>query len=95
VIERAVVFAIGPLITRDQIQLSTPVIEPNLGESFKDGKAKVIKEFEVRYLHSLLMTHDGNISRAARAADQNRRAFWEMLRRHNIDVKQFKHQPAI
>ena len=33
-----------------------------------------------------LMSH-GNISRAARSAQKSRRAFWELMRKHRIDVK--------
>jgi molybdenum-dependent DNA-binding transcriptional regulator ModE len=36
------------------------------------------------------MNH-GNISRAARAAQKSRRAFWELIRKHQIDVKNLKH----
>ncbi len=65
--------------------------EPGLsGESFQEAKAKVVSAFEQRYLNSLLQTHQGNISRAARAANKNRRAFWELLRKHEISAAPYK-----
>jgi DNA-binding NtrC family response regulator len=36
------------------------------------------------------MTHRGNISRAAESAQKNRRAFWQLIQKHKIDVEQFK-----
>ena len=38
----------------------------------------------------MLHLHQGNISRAARAADKNRRAFWELIRKHGIDAQSFR-----
>jgi transcriptional regulator of acetoin/glycerol metabolism len=37
-----------------------------------------------------MVTHQGNVTQAARAAQKNRRAFWELIRKHNIDVRSFK-----
>ncbi len=65
--------------------------EPGLyDESFQEAKAKVVSAFEQRYLNALLQTHHGNISRAARAANKNRRAFWELLRKHEISAAPYK-----
>jgi DNA-binding NtrC family response regulator len=55
-------------------------------ESFKTLKARVVEDFERSYLQELLAEHDGNITRAARAADKNRRALWELLRKHQIHL---------
>lgn len=69
----------------------TRLQEPGLyGESFQEAKAKVVSAFEQRYLNWLLHTHQGNISRAARAANKNRRAFWELLRKHEISAAPYK-----
>ena len=35
---------------------------------FKDAKERIIEAFEKRYLIDLIERHDGNVSRAARAA---------------------------
>jgi len=59
-------------------------------QSYQQAKKKVVDEFEKRYVQSLLALHQGNISKAAHAAQKNRRAFWEIIRKHDIDVQGFK-----
>jgi DNA-binding NtrC family response regulator len=59
-------------------------------ETFREAKASVVKQFEKAYLQKLLLAHQGNITRAAEAAHKNRRAFWQLIRKHNIDVQSFK-----
>jgi DNA-binding NtrC family response regulator len=53
-------------------------------------KAKVIAQFETTYIQSLLTVYKGNITQAAQAAQKERRTFWELVRKHNIDVQKFK-----
>ena len=53
-------------------------------ESFHDAKMKMIAAFERTYIERLLLAHHGNISQAARAAQKNRRAFWELVRKYQI-----------
>ena len=57
--------------------------------SFQDMKTKVIEEFERAYLSELLSTHQGNISKAARAAKKERRAFQRLLMKHGLDRRVF------
>jgi DNA-binding NtrC family response regulator len=57
--------------------------------SFQDMKAKVIEEFERAYLSELLATCQGNISKAARAARKERRAFQRLLYKHGLDRRVF------
>jgi DNA-binding NtrC family response regulator len=57
--------------------------------SFQDMKAKVIEEFERAYLSELLATYQGNISKAARAARKERRAFQRLLHKHGLDRRVF------
>ncbi len=59
-------------------------------ESFRQAKARVVADFEKSYVEHLLVSHEGNISGAARAAHKNRRAFWQLIRKHRIDVRRFK-----
>ncbi|MFL6233253.1 MAG: sigma-54 dependent transcriptional regulator [Thermoanaerobaculia bacterium] len=58
--------------------------------TFQRAKADAVARFEAAYVRELLATHRGNISRAARAADKNRRAFWELIRKHGIDARSFR-----
>ena len=56
---------------------------------FQAMKAKVIDEFERAYLCRILTTHQGNISKAARAAHKERRAFQRLLHKHGLDRRIF------
>ena len=59
-------------------------------EPFRAAKARIVTEFERRYLKTMLRHHQGNISKAARAADKNRRAFWQLMRKHEIAAEPFR-----
>ena len=52
--------------------------------SFQSMKSQVVERFEREFLQAALRAHDGNITDAARAAQKNRRAFWQLLRKHNL-----------
>jgi len=90
IIERAVVFAKGTSIDSADIVLAESHQYDDM-ESFRDAKAKVVKQFEREYIRSLLLCHEGNISRASKTAGKNRRAFWELIRKYGIDVSGFRH----
>lgn len=53
-------------------------------QSFQTMKSRVVWRFEHDFLTSLLHAHHGNISRSAVAAKKNRRAFWQLLRKHGL-----------
>lgn len=54
--------------------------------SLREAKTR----FERAYIEALLLAHHGNITKAAQAAQKNRRAFWELIRKHRINVDNFK-----
>jgi len=85
VIERALVVSCGARIEATDILLPGIDVDPP-PLAFSELKAQVVERFERDYLESMLATHGGNISRAARAAGKNRRAFWELMRKHRIRV---------
>lgn len=58
--------------------------------SFREAKQRVVERFERQYLQDLLRTHHGNITQASKAAKKNRRAFWELLRKHRIDAHRYR-----
>jgi DNA-binding NtrC family response regulator len=87
-IERAVVFCESSVLGEDDIALPSQDAKPE--ESFQQAKAKIIEQFEKDYVNRLLLSSNGNISRAAQAARKNRRAFWELIRKHRIDANNFK-----
>ncbi len=51
---------------------------------FKDAKDQLIEAFERQYLEDLLERHDGNVSKAARAADMDRKSITRLMKKHGI-----------
>ena len=60
-------------------------------ECFRSAKARVVQHFERDYIERALQASAGNIANAARMARKNRRAFFELLRKHDIDAERFRH----
>ena len=56
---------------------------------FQAMKTQVVDEFERTYLWQILSAHQGNISKAARAAKKERRAFQRLLHKHGLDRRVF------
>ncbi|NOY25623.1 MAG: sigma 54-dependent Fis family transcriptional regulator [Oligoflexia bacterium] len=51
---------------------------------FKDAKDQIIEAFEREYLLDLLERHQGNVSKAARAADMDRKSITRLMKKHGI-----------
>jgi transcriptional regulator with GAF, ATPase, and Fis domain len=75
-VERSLVGA--PVIERD------PSLESDMAVPFKMAKTRATSEWEKRYLSELLPAHDGNVSRAARAAKMNRSHLSELVHRYGL-----------
>lgn len=92
VIERAVVLASGPVLRADDIDidLATPVDCDAPQASFRDAKKRVVDAFERDYIERLLEAHAGNITNAARVAKKDRRALFELIRKHRIEPKRYR-----
>jgi two-component system, NtrC family, response regulator GlrR len=88
VIGAAVALCDGPLIGATDLLFATDQT-PTRG-SFREAKARLVNEFEREYIVCLLSSCDSNVSEAARAAGKNRRAFWELIRKHKIDVRELR-----
>jgi two-component system response regulator GlrR len=86
VVERAVVLTENELMQVTDIMLSRRETQTHL-ESFRVAKTKSIAQFERRYIQDLLLAYEGNVTRAAAAARKNRRALWELIRKHQIDMQ--------
>ena len=53
-------------------------------QSFRAMKSRAIQRFEHDFLATIMQAHGGNVTHAAVAVKKNRRAFWELLRKHNL-----------
>ena len=91
-IERAVLLGSGPYIMPAEIEIGEEERAP-LDDSFQAAKARVVEQFERSYIEQILIACDGNITRAALAAKKNRRALWELMRKHRIEAKRFRSSP--
>jgi len=90
VIERACLMRTGEQIKPADLDLGAANNLVLDEASFKVAKQHVVDTFERGYLEQLLARHLGNVSKAATAAQKNRRALWELLRRHEIDPNRFR-----
>ena len=89
VIERAVVFCTGAVLLPDDLCL--PGMDSSIeARSFSEAKAMHIAVFEKAFITELLGVCRGNITHAARLARKSRRAFFQLIRKHQIEVRQFK-----
>ena len=89
VVQRATVLSESTVIRAGDLLLR-PLQSTSGSESLREAKARIVGNFESRYIKSLLLAYKGNITRAAKAAGKNRRAFWELIRKHRIDVESLK-----
>lgn len=81
-IHRAFLLGDGP-----ELQAPGLAREPSIQAEaipFKEAKAHAIADFERRYIGEVLRKSDGNITRAARMAGQDRSAFGKMVRKHGL-----------
>lgn len=93
VIEQATILCEGPVLRASDLKGFSASIE--LGrESLRRAKANEIARFEKNYVQGLLCACHGNITKAAQVAQKNRRAFWQLIQKHQIDVKKIKASAA-
>jgi two-component system response regulator GlrR len=51
---------------------------------FRDGRAQAVQSFERTYIQELMTRHEGNITRAAREAGKDRRAFGRLVKKYKM-----------
>ena len=93
-VERAVLFD-DPAVWAE---ISATISLPDTGDSgtsrldfddaasFRVAKERAVAEWERGYVRELVRRHDGNLSRAARAARMDRNHLRELLRRHGVSA---------
>lgn len=92
-IERAVLLCEGGLLRPEDIEFDggpPASAEEERAESFRAAKARAVESFERQYLLRTLAASGGNITQAARLARKDRRAFFELIRKHQIDAGQYR-----
>jgi len=100
VLHQAVALAMGYVLSASDIDVadqeggrSSEIHMPDMTVTEQGGfqamKTKMIDEFERAYLWQILSAHQGNISKAARAAKKERRAFQRLLHKHGLDRRTF------
>lgn len=85
-IRQAIILSNGTTLRSHNLQTSNKLQMPIVStkESFKVAKARVVEEFERSYLSEMVAAHGGNISRAARGAQKDRRVFFALLKKHGL-----------
>lgn len=64
-------------------------------DSFRAAKGRVVARFERAYIRAALGRHGGNITQAARMAQKHRRAFWALMRKHDIDPAPYRDDSSL
>ncbi len=98
VIERAVSFVDGDTIAKNHLDFI--FAELAAGEEhtermmtidsdipFKDAKQQIVESFEKEYLAELIQRHNGNLSKAAREAEIDRKHLRNLLKKYDIPIK--------
>lgn len=84
-VHRAVLFSPGPQIAASSIELnpsSDSVRVPS--QDFRSAKLNAVESFERDYVKQMLAKHAGNVTRAAREAGKDRRAFGRLAKKYGI-----------
>jgi DNA-binding NtrC family response regulator len=87
VIHRAVLFSEGSQILPGHVITSdappdTP--RPPTPAGFREARGHAVAAFEKLYVEDLLRKHGGNVTRAAREAGKDRRAFGRLVKKYRI-----------
>ena len=92
IIQRAVILSASRVLEPDHLDLpSAPGTHgTNAPASLREAKAAAVQEFERRFLTKLLAACMGNVTRAARRAGKERRAFQRLLDKHGLDRRAFQ-----
>ena len=91
VIQRAIVLRDATVLTANDLEL--PEVSHRTQselELFRLGKSLAIGQFERDFVARMLAVHNGNISRAAKAAGKDRRSFQRLVNKYTLDRKSFK-----
>ena len=100
VLDRAAVMASGDEISSVEIapwkqdDPSTTNGTLPAGATFKEGRQRVIADYERTYLMECLRRHKGNINLCARACDVDAKTFYRKMQEYGLDKSDFKKSAA-
>jgi DNA-binding NtrC family response regulator len=83
-VERAVVLSEHETITSSDIIIPHSSSANGGRRAFHDLRHEIIAQFERDYVERKLAENNGNVTRAAAAANENRRSFIRLMRKHGI-----------
>ena len=91
VMQRAAVLTSSSALQSGDIELMM-AIGPDRGErgSMREAKSSAVRDFERAYLTRILIAAQGNITRAAKSAGKERRAFQRLLRKYGLERQAFQ-----
>jgi two-component system response regulator GlrR len=90
VLERAALLCAGSCLDACDVDLPVTAAELLPTQEFQAMKARVVQSFEKSYIENILSSTKGNITEAARVAGKNRRALFELIRKHAITPESFR-----
>ncbi len=93
VMDRATMLKAGGVLGAEDIDLDddrAPLVSSASPESFRAAKERLVENFERAYIEQLLAESGGNVTHAARAAQKNRRAFFELMRKYRIEPERYR-----
>ncbi|HEY6389730.1 MAG TPA: sigma-54 dependent transcriptional regulator, partial [Bryobacteraceae bacterium] len=83
-VQRAIVFSRTRLINACEI---VPRMPPAQAGEFSQARAEALHSFERDYVGEMLRRHGGNVTRAAREAGKERRAFGKLVKKHGLSAR--------
>ena len=86
-IERAVLLSSSPALVANDIEIESDLPAQIVPDLFRSAKSRVVRSFERGYLEQMLSACSGNVTQAAK---KDRRAFFELMRKYEIEPKQFR-----
>jgi len=90
IIQQSMVLCHSPVLQPDNINLSLSVQKDDLGNhTFQGAKKQIVVQFERSYLIDLLAKQEGNITKAAKVAGLDRRAFQRLIKKYGIERNMF------
>ena len=74
----------GPGVALPSSVPAVPATQIYEDETYHDARGRIISEFEVRYLTSLVNQTAGNMSKAARIAGVDRTTLYRLMEKHGL-----------